>query len=225
MAYDALNSIISRPHIITNDTWTVSICRDTKKGVNPFHVFLIIEGLDNGKPFLHYAHLVAHGQKDKQTGRYIIEKNLSAPQGYAKIILNRDLPRQAFLQRSSSYLHKTFAMSRTSAEALIMQLETDEKNEKMIPYNLTGQAKFTAVSYGSRETHSCASYAQWILVNLKNEQGKPVLSSAQRESIKPSDFKAFLKGLVITDPTDILPEENERLNEIDQQRSSNCLIM
>lgn len=229
MKYDALQSLISNFHMVTDNTWTVSICRDTKVGQNPLHVFLIIEGLEDGEPFLHHAHLVKKGKRDTTTGKFIAEsKTLSAMQGYAQVLFKENLPRQYFLDAAKTYLYKTFAVPKTSAQALIKKIKADvqrTEQENAIPYNITGQAKFTAISYGSRETHSCVSYMQSLLVNWRDEQGTYVLDKDQRESIHPKNFQAFLQNLIATDPRDILPEEQETIEEINQRGSGNCLLM
>lgn len=155
--------------MLTRDNWAVTVlCRATSGTIALGHTVIAYEGLIEGKPFVHYAHLV----EDKD--------NL----GFAKILpIRTGLP----LDKSHILQSQTWQRSSYLVTLMINKIDQDIENQKQgRPYvfSLHGRSILSALLYAFPNVirqaftgqpppvrHSCHSWAVRVLYEAKIEAG------------------------------------------------------
>ncbi len=184
--------------ILSQNNWTVSLCRD-KKAKNTRHAFIIIEGIDSQDEYvLKLAHLVL---AKEQKG--LLNKLGADFVGTAEIDC-LDINSEKLKGRAPGFVHQTWSINRHKAAQLLQAIHADIG--KQINYNILGDSKLHSAVNHSQDADNCISWAVSKLANIDLNLEK-----------------SWVDMIVVHTNRHI--KENNDADFMEQRTSSNCLVM
>jgi len=205
-------NIIGGQFLVDSEQWVVSLIRDTQSN-NPYHVQLIIEGVESGtgQGVLKLADLVMKSPSDTAATTFKGHSaNLSAgtPSGMAEIrFTDISFPRLQARFARGSLRHESWSLKPTERTALMAAIQQDVGRD--IPYNQAGDARGWSAVFSLQEYHNCLSWAE------------AQLRQAGLDVPEQRDWCDF----IVKVPTWHLPDDASDLVESDNRTSGMCLTM